>query len=236
MGMASPRSVSGKKSLRRYGSLAIALLAGFSTSFLLSVYSGWPRESVFMAGIFALAAILWATEALPLFATSLLVIGLEIIFLANPGGWSGIGFGNGPSPTYQEILHTAADPILLLFFGGFLLAQGATKEGVDRAVSSLLLAPFEKQARTLLLGVLCVTATFSMWMSNTATAAMMIALVAPIVVQLPISTPPNAIACASGEISTRDLLRVGLTLGIVAAVLIVFLLGPLMRWIGTPGY
>ena len=180
---------SAEKSPPRYVLLAAALAAGVLTIFLLHTQSAWPREAVFMAGIFVLAATLWATEALPLFATALLVIALEIVLLANPGGWPGLGFAGGSAPDYRQIVHAAADPILLLFFGGFLLAQAAAKEGVDRAVSSLLLAPFEKHAKTLLLGVLGVTATFSMWMSNTATAAMMIALVAPIVAQLPPGEP-----------------------------------------------
>src|SRR5690606_20164009 len=45
-----------------------------------------PQEAAFMAGIFVVAALLWVTEALPLFATALLVIGLEVLLLANPGG------------------------------------------------------------------------------------------------------------------------------------------------------
>ena len=53
------------------------------------------REAVFMSGIFVLAALLWVTEALPLFATAILIIALEIIFLANPGEWAGFGFGSG---------------------------------------------------------------------------------------------------------------------------------------------
>ncbi len=169
--------------------LVIALASALITVLLLHLNTAWPREAVFMSGIFVLAAVLWVTEALPLFATALLVIGLEIILLANPGGWMGLGFSAGKSPAFQQILNAAADPVLLLFFGGFLLAQAATKEGVDRAVSSVLLAPFEKRAALLLLGVLCVTALFSMWMSNTATTAMMIALVSPIVLRLPPREP-----------------------------------------------
>ena len=51
-----------------------------------------------MAAIFTLAAILWATEALPLFATALLTLALQIVLLANPGGWRHLGFENGNSP------------------------------------------------------------------------------------------------------------------------------------------
>ena len=104
-----------------------------SGSFAVAVAVVWiligrdirTREAAYMAGIFILAAALWVTEAVPLFATSLLVIGLQTLFLANPGGWSGLGFEAGASPSYRDILRTAADPTLVLFFGGFVLAQAA---------------------------------------------------------------------------------------------------------------
>lgn len=77
-----------------------------------------------MAAIFLLAALLRISEALPLFATSLLVIGMQLILRANPGGWTRLGFESGSSPGYRAILQSAADPALLLFFGGCLLAVG----------------------------------------------------------------------------------------------------------------
>ncbi|MBL9190160.1 MAG: DASS family sodium-coupled anion symporter [Opitutaceae bacterium] len=148
-----------------------------------------PREAALMGGIFVLAAVLWVTEALPLFATSLLVIGLELVLLANPGGWAGLGFAAGPAPSYREILGLAVDPVLVLFFGGFVLAQAAAKEGVDRAISVWLLRPFGMRPRYVLLGLMLITLLFSMWMSNTATTAMMLALVAPMVASLPAGEP-----------------------------------------------
>ena len=166
-------------------------------AFALSAAIGWlligrdicTREAGFMAGIFALAATLWVTEALPLFATSLLVIGLQAVLLANPGGWPGLGFESGVSPSYRTILNTAADPVLVLFFGGFVLAQAAVNERVDRAMSALLLRPFGGQPRWVLLGIMLITLLFGMWMSNTATATMMLALVAPMLVALPPKEP-----------------------------------------------
>lgn len=172
-----------------------------------------------MSGIFVLAALLWTTEALPLFATSLLVIGLEIVLLANPGQWRGLGFEQVPSPPWQSFLTAAADPVLLLFFGGFLLARAAVREGVDQSMAALLLRPFGTSPAFVLLGVMLSTAIFSMWMSNTATTAMMVALLMPLLGQLdknerfsralllavpfaanlggmgtPIASPPNAVA------------------------------------------
>lgn len=142
-----------------------------------------------MSGIFVLATILWITEALPLFVTSLVVIGLQALLLANPGGWRGLGFESGEGPTFQQILSTAADPVLFLFFGGFVLAQAAVKEGVDRAMSAVLLHPFGGKPKWSLLGFMMVTMAFGMWMSNTATTAMMLALMAPILASLPPKEP-----------------------------------------------
>lgn len=196
-------------------SIAMGLLAGWAVWRM----EGTTREAVFMSGIFALAASLWVTEALPLFATSLLVIGLQAMLLANPGRWPGFGFEAGASPSYRQILANAADPVLVLFFGGFVLAHAAVKEGVDRALSARLLRPFGTRPHWVLLGLMLVTLMFGMWMSNTATAAMMLALVMPIVTSLhprdpfrkalvlgvavtaniggmgtPIASPPNAVA------------------------------------------
>lgn len=178
-----------------------------------------PRETAFMAGIFVLALLLWVTEAIPLFATSLLIIGLQAVLLANPGGWQGLGFEASESPTWQSILALASDPVLVLFFGGFVLAQAAVNEGVDKAMSLLLLKPFGGKPLPALLGVMLVTLLFGMWMSNTATAAMMLALATPMLAGMPpgepfrkallmgiafaaniggmstpISSPPNAVA------------------------------------------
>lgn len=201
------------------GSLTFAIIAAVLIVLWLRNQPGVPREAALMGGIFVLAAGLWVTEALPLFATSLLVIGLEIVLLSNPGGWSGLGFETGDSPSYRSFVSAAADPILLLFFGGFLLARAAVNEGVDQAMSGLLLRPFGSKPMMVMLGFMLVTAVFSMWMSNTATTAMMIALVGPMLATMdpgepfrkglvlsipfaaniggmgtPIASPPNAVA------------------------------------------
>lgn len=197
------------------GTAALAMLAGW----LVVTQAGAPREAGVMAGIFVLAAVLWVTEALPLFATSLLVVGLMALLLANPGGWPGLGFESGDSPSFRRVIETVADPVLLLFFGGFVMAHAAVRTGVDRVMSALLLRPFGTQPRRVLLGMMFVTMCFGMWMSNTATTAMMLAVVSPILLTLkpdepfrkalilciplaaniggmgtPIASPPNAVA------------------------------------------
>jgi solute carrier family 13 (sodium-dependent dicarboxylate transporter), member 2/3/5 len=176
------------------------------------------RPAAYMAGIFVLSALLWSTEALPLFATALLAIGLQIIFVSNPGEWTFIHAGDAP-PDYRTFIAPFADPIIILFLGGFLLAAAAMKEGVDAALAGIILKAFRGNPRFVVLGLMLVTAAFSMFMSNTATAAMMITLVVAMLPQIPkgdplrkamvlcvpfaaniggmgtpISSPPNAVA------------------------------------------
>lgn len=195
----------------------LALLAALLVVYLTA--DTLPRETALMAGIFVAAALLWATEALPLFATALLIIGLEIILLANPGNWPGLGFSEGPTPSYETFLAPIADPIIILFLGGFIIARAAVKEGVDRTLAKLVLRGFGTRPGNVMLGLMAITAVFSMWMSNTAATAMMITLVTPMIAGIdkadplrvglvlsvpfaaniggmgtPISSPPNAVA------------------------------------------
>ena len=171
--------------------LLFSLSAAVSLLVVLGLFQvgNLSQEAVYMAGIFVLAALLWATEALPLFATAILIIALEIILLANPGGWSGFGFADGPSPDYQVFLAPLANPVIVLFFGGFLLAHAILKEGVDKTMARAVLRVFGSSPRRVMLGLMVITAVFSMWMSNTATTAMMITLTVPMLSQLPAGDP-----------------------------------------------
>ena len=78
-----------------------------------------------------------------------------------------------------------ADPVIVLFLGGFLMAKSALKEGVDAMLAHIVLRLFQGKPGLILLGLMVFTATFSMFMSNTATTAMMITLVIPMLSELP---------------------------------------------------
>ena len=142
-----------------------------------------------MLAIFVLAGLLWVTEALPLFATAFVIMSLEIILIANPGEWTLLGTSSGLNPDFRMFLNPIADPIIILFLGGFLLAQASIKVGIDRALASNLLRAFGSKPRTVMIGLMAVTCLFSMWMSNTATTAMMITLTAPLLSQVPPNDP-----------------------------------------------
>ncbi|WP_114788018.1 SLC13 family permease [Vibrio tetraodonis] len=176
-----------------------------------------------LLGIFLLAALLWILEPVPVFATSVLIIALELIMLSDKG----LQFFRITKPEqsleelipYSDILNTFSSPIIILFMGGFTLAIAASKYDLDKNLARVLLRPFGAQPKFIMLGLMLITAVFSMFMSNTATTVMMLALVSPIIalaqkeqvgikalilcipvaantggIATPIGSPPNAIA------------------------------------------
>ena len=135
-----------------------------------------------MICIFVVAAVFWAREVLPLFATSLLVIGMMILALASDGGLAqvlpGVGGVSSDSAIHaKEFLASFGSDIIMLFMGGFLLSRALSKHGIDKAIAARVLQPFTASPLMLMYGVLGISAFFSMWMSNTATAAMMLAII-----------------------------------------------------------
>ena len=134
--------------------------------------------------IFIGAAGLWVTEAIPPFATAIAVIVLNIYLLGKPG--VPLGF---EATDYQVFLNPMASPILALFFGGFILSIAATKHGFDVRLAKAFIKPFGTHPNMVLLGIILTTAVFSMFMSNTATTAMMIAILGPLLSQFEGRTP-----------------------------------------------
>jgi len=76
--------------------------------------------------------------------------------------------------SYKDIMACFADPVIMLFIGGFILAIAATKTGLDAQLARILLKPFGTKSENVLLGFILITGFFSMFVSNTATAAMML--------------------------------------------------------------
>ena len=139
--------------------------------------------------IFIFASLMWLTEGIPSWATSTLVI---VILLYTCSDSSLFCFVDGIDEAklgvlipYKKLMSCFADPVIMLFIGGFILAIAATKVGLDVKMAKLMLAPFGTKSENVLLGFLLVTGIFSMFLSNTATAAMMLTFLAPVLKQLP---------------------------------------------------
>lgn len=139
--------------------------------------------------IFVFAALMWITEAIPSWTTSIIVIVISLLILSNKGlGFLMMDAEGNPlvgTMTYVKIMSSFSDPVVMLFLGGFSLAIMAQKYGLDVTLARVLLKPFGTNPKMVLLGFLSVIAIFSMFMSNTATAAMMLAFLAPILATFP---------------------------------------------------
>ncbi|MBR1687672.1 MAG: SLC13/DASS family transporter [Prevotella sp.] len=136
--------------------------------------------------IFAFATLMWVMEVVPSWATSVAIIGLMLLFTSNSGiKWMCDEEQVGTLLSYKNIMATFADPVIMLFIGGFILAIAATKTGLDAQLAKVLLKPFGQKSDNVLLGFILITGLFSMFVSNTATAAMMLTFLTPVFRQLP---------------------------------------------------
>lgn len=190
-------------------------------------------------GIFACVAFLWLTEALPLAVTALLVPVLAVAFGLMDVKSSLAGF---------------ADPLIFLFFGGFAMASALSGQGLDHWIASRITVAGKGDFLRVSYLMFGVTASLSMWVSNTATTAMMLPLAIGILRRMPegpgtsrnaiylllgiayaasvggigtiVGTPPNGIAAAKLGIDFLSWMKFG-----VPAVLVLMpLLVVVLKW------
>ena len=169
-------------------------------------------------------AILWFTEAIHITITALLI---PVVALA-------IGM---PDLTTKKAFETFADPIIFLFFGGFALATALHAQKLDRKIAMWLISLSGSNLAIATLAIFGVTAFLSMWISNTATAAMMLPLALGMLSHLDkgrdrntfvfillgiaysasigglgtlVGSPPNAIAARALDMDFAGWLKIGL--------------------------
>lgn len=216
--------------------IALSAIVFLVLWFLPTSVMGLPDISVVehrVIAIFGLALILWITEAIPSWTTSMLIVVLLLLTCSNSslscfinesffvsGDTAPVRIENiGNLVSYKSIMAAFANPVIMLFIGGFVIALVASKMGIDVQLAKVMLSLFGKKSEFVLLGILLITGIFSMFISNTATAAMMLTFMAPVLRQMPadgkgkialamaipiganvggiatpIGTPPNAIA------------------------------------------
>jgi sodium-dependent dicarboxylate transporter 2/3/5 len=145
---------------RRLATLGVVLgPAAALTAYLLPLPVSPPAHA--LAAILACVVIFWITEPIPIPATALLAPVAAVVF--------GVG---GAKDVFAPFAH----PVIFLFIGSFLIAEAMIVHGLDRRIAYWVLtrrAIGESPAR-ILLAVGLLSAGLSLWVSNTATAAMML--------------------------------------------------------------
>ena len=191
---------------------------------LFLLHSYLPFESGVNTGlaILVFAAILWLTEAIHLSITAILIPILAVVF--------------GVFET-KAAMSNFANPIIYLFFGGFVLAAALHHQKIDTLIAQKLLIASKGKLKVACFLLFGATALLSMWISNTATTAMMLPLALGILQQLDrnkfhgtyvfvllgiaysaniggigtlVGSPPNAIAAAQVGLSFSDWLEFGI--------------------------
>lgn len=208
--------------------LAIAL-------YLLLPYSSNVNKGL---AILLFVAILWLSEAVNITVTALMVPVLGVVF----GVGSYDSSGNFTALTIKSAMSNFSNPTIFLFFGGFALATALHIQKLDRKIAMKIISLSGNSlgvATTLIFGV---TALLSMWVSNTATAAMMLPLALGMISSIDrekdratfvfillgiaysasigglgtiIGSPPNAIASAAIGYTFIDWMKVGFPLMII---------------------
>ncbi len=205
----------------KYAGLANVVLALVAFALTSQVVEA-ERPVQLALGLFVAIAWLWISEALHISVTALLVpLAASLLGLADVRG----------------ALSNFANPVIYLFMGGFALAAALQKYELDRAFAMRVVALSGGSAPAAILLLFLVTAMLSMWISNTATVAMMLPIAAGLLIghdpekdsrlflfvllglaysgniggmATLIGSPPNAIAASAAGLSFTDWLAFGL--------------------------
>lgn len=216
----------------------IKLGAGIIAAALVYSAFGSAPELAAGLGILTLIAILWITETFHITFTALLIPVLAV--------FSGVF-------SVVEAFREFANPIIFLFLGGFSLAAVMQKQGLDKRLACSLVRLSRGRLDHAMLLLFAGTALLSMWVSNTATTAMMLPLALGLLADRPyeenkktywflllgvaysaniggigtlVGSPPNAIAAAHTGLSFMQWLKIGMP-----AVLVMFPLMLIILWL-----
>jgi solute carrier family 13 (sodium-dependent dicarboxylate transporter), member 2/3/5 len=183
----------------------IAVLVAGPLALLLAVVlpapAGMAESAWRVAGLAVWMALWWLTAIIPLEATSL----VPLAALPLVGGGS-----------LDNVAVTYADPVIFLFLGGFLIAATLERWALHRRFAAVTLGAVGSNPRQVVLAFLLITAFLSMWISNTATAVMM----------LPIASA----TVAHGAVEDRS----GYAIATMLAVAFGASIGGVATLIGTP--
>ncbi|PSU34383.1 SLC13 family permease [Photobacterium lutimaris] len=215
---------------------SIILLADIALFTLLFNTLPFEKDVVVGLSILAFVAVLWLTEAVHVSITAILVPILAV------------GFDIFPTPA---ALSNFANPIIFLFLGGFALAAALHKQELDKAIADKVLMIAQGRMSVAVFMLFGVSAVLSMWISNTATTAMMLPLVLGVLnkvnakserstyvfvllgiaycasiggIATVVGSPPNAIAAAEVGLSFTEWMAFGLPASIVLLPITVALL------------
>ncbi|MEC6897149.1 DASS family sodium-coupled anion symporter [Photobacterium piscicola] len=215
---------------------SLILIGNSLMMFILINTLPFERNVVIGLSILFFVAVMWLTEAIHVSITALLVPLLAV------------GFGVFDT---SKALTSFSNPIIFLFLGGFALAAALHKQQLDQVIADKVLIAAKGRMSVAVFMLFGVTAGLSMWISNTATTAMMLPLVLGVLSKVNtksghktyvfvllgtaycasiggiatiVGSPPNAIAAAEVGLSFTEWMTFGVPVTIILLPLTVTLL------------
>jgi solute carrier family 13 (sodium-dependent dicarboxylate transporter), member 2/3/5 len=235
-----------KNRLMLLGKFLLSLFLALGLTYLIKEPQ-FSDSQVYVLFLLFFSIGLWLTEAMPAFAVSLLIIAFLVFALGNE-------YFNSAPENIAPYVNTFSSSVIWLMLGGFFLASAMTKTKLDQALFKFTLKISGSNPRNLLVGLMLTTMVASMLMSNTATTAMVIAAIMPLLASLGkgsgfskalllgipiaaatggmgtiIGTPPNAIAAGALEnagitIDFIEWMKYGIPLTLALTVISCFVL------------
>jgi len=169
-------NVSGHQKKNSVLNFMISMAVAFAITFILKD-PGFTDSQVYVTFILFFAIGLWATEAIPAFAVSLLIISFLVFSLGNKH------FNSAPEDI-SHYVNTFSDSIIWLLLGGFFLAKAMAKTKLDESLFRFTLNIAGTNPRRLLISVMTTTMLASMLLSNTATTTMVLTALVPLLKSL----------------------------------------------------
>ena len=232
-------------------SWAVIIVAAIACYILYLVLPYHDNANKSLALLLFIAA-LWFTEAVHISITAILIPVIAVIL--------GIGKTNSDGSVsalnIKSALTSFADPVIYLFFGGFALATALHIQKIDRKIAMKILSLSKSHLGVAIFAICIATAGLSMWISNTATAAMMLPLVLGVLSELDpqkdrntfvfallcvaysasigglgtlVGSPPNAIASAALGYDFVSWMKVGLPMMLMILPLMFIVLFLVLR-------
>jgi len=158
----------------------ISFFSCFAVAVGLTIFIKEPSftdSQVYVLFLLFFAIGLWLTEAIPAFSVSLFIIAYLVFALGNK-------HINSAPENIAPYAQTLSSSVIWLMLGGFFLSSAMTKTKLDETLFKFTLKVSGSKPRSLLIGLMATTMFASMLMSNTATTAMVIAAVTPLITSL----------------------------------------------------
>ncbi len=155
----------------KVGLFFISLLTSIAGAYFLSPEE-FSKAQTYTLFVLFFAILLWVTEAIPPFAVGIAILCFLVYTM---------GTVEGATISPEVISNAWSDSVIWIFLGGFFLSEGMRKTNLDIALFKSTISLFGNKPKFLLLGIIVVTSILSLIISNTATAAMILASVTPLI-------------------------------------------------------